>query len=217
MDGQIGKTGGSGSASSLVRQRRGQTVSDPGCIGGTCRYSRTLGQAKCLAMLLSASDPKRTVGNGRSSDFRARRGMIDLLESIAAMETIRHDGVCIVMTTQQPTYLDKHIRGLIGHSRAPSLRSAVRTPADLRPFRAQPGEGKPANPQARQAAEAAHGPVRIHGHGHRGEEDPVVLHRACHRPAGDSLRCLASVQRGGRFARRKVESRRDGRNQGRSG
>lgn len=47
--------------------------------------------------------------------FRARRGMIDPPESITAMETIRHDGVCIVMTTQQPTYLDKHIRGLIGH------------------------------------------------------------------------------------------------------
>lgn len=47
--------------------------------------------------------------------FRARRGMIDPPQSITAMETIRHDGVCIVMTTQQPTYLDKHIRGLIGH------------------------------------------------------------------------------------------------------
>lgn len=47
--------------------------------------------------------------------FRARRGMVDPPASITAMETIRHDGVCIVMTTQQPTYLDKHIRGLIGH------------------------------------------------------------------------------------------------------
>lgn len=47
--------------------------------------------------------------------FRARRGTVDPPESITAMETIRHDGVCIVMTTQQPTYLDKHIRGLIGH------------------------------------------------------------------------------------------------------
>lgn len=46
--------------------------------------------------------------------FRARRGMVDPPASITAMETIRHDGVCIVMTTQQPTYLDKHIRGLIG-------------------------------------------------------------------------------------------------------
>lgn len=46
--------------------------------------------------------------------FRARRGNVEPPESITAMETIRHDGVCIVMTTQQPTYLDKHIRGLIG-------------------------------------------------------------------------------------------------------
>lgn len=47
--------------------------------------------------------------------FRARRGMMDPPEFITAMETIRHDSVCIVMTTQQPTYLDKHVRGLIGH------------------------------------------------------------------------------------------------------
>lgn len=47
--------------------------------------------------------------------FRTRRGMVDPPESIKAMETIRHDGVCIVMTTQQPTYLDKHLRGLVGH------------------------------------------------------------------------------------------------------
>lgn len=47
--------------------------------------------------------------------FRARRGMVDPPGYITAMETIRHDGVCIVMTTQQPTYLDKHVRGLIGH------------------------------------------------------------------------------------------------------
>lgn len=46
--------------------------------------------------------------------FRTRSGMKAVPESITAMETIRHDGVCIVMTTQQPTYLDKHLRGLVG-------------------------------------------------------------------------------------------------------
>lgn len=45
--------------------------------------------------------------------FRARRGNVEPPESITAMETIRHDGVWIVLTTQQPTYLDKHIRGLV--------------------------------------------------------------------------------------------------------
>lgn len=46
--------------------------------------------------------------------FRTRRGMVDAPEYITAMETIRHDGVTIVLTTQQPTYLDKHLRGLVG-------------------------------------------------------------------------------------------------------
>jgi hypothetical protein len=46
--------------------------------------------------------------------FRARRGNIAPPDSITAMETIRYEGVCIVMTTQQPTYFDKYVRGLIG-------------------------------------------------------------------------------------------------------
>lgn len=46
--------------------------------------------------------------------FRTRRGMVDAPDYITAMETIRHDSVTIVLTTQQPTYLDKHLRGLVG-------------------------------------------------------------------------------------------------------
>lgn len=47
--------------------------------------------------------------------FRARPGSIRVPESITDMERIRHSGVCLVLTTQQPTYLDKHLRGLAQH------------------------------------------------------------------------------------------------------
>jgi zona occludens toxin len=46
--------------------------------------------------------------------FRARPGSVRPPESITDMERIRHSGVCLVLTTQQPTYLDKHLRGLVG-------------------------------------------------------------------------------------------------------
>jgi zona occludens toxin len=46
--------------------------------------------------------------------FRARAGVVRVPDYITDMETIRHEGVCIVMTTQRPTYLDKHMRGLVG-------------------------------------------------------------------------------------------------------
>lgn len=45
--------------------------------------------------------------------FRARRGG-DPPEYISAMETIRHTGVRLVLATQQPNYLDTHLRGLVG-------------------------------------------------------------------------------------------------------
>jgi hypothetical protein len=45
--------------------------------------------------------------------FRARRGG-DPPPYIQAMETIRHLGVRLLLITQQPDYLDAHIRGLVG-------------------------------------------------------------------------------------------------------
>lgn len=45
--------------------------------------------------------------------FRARRGG-EPPEYISAMETIRHVGVRLVLATQQPNYLDTHLRGLVG-------------------------------------------------------------------------------------------------------
>lgn len=45
--------------------------------------------------------------------FRARRGG-EPPEYLTAMETIRHHGVRLVLTTQQPSYLDTHLRGLVG-------------------------------------------------------------------------------------------------------
>lgn len=44
--------------------------------------------------------------------WRARRSGEPPLE-VQAMETQRHHGITIVLLTQQPTYLDKHIRGLV--------------------------------------------------------------------------------------------------------
>lgn len=46
--------------------------------------------------------------------FRARRGNIEVPDYLTDMETLRHRGIAIVMTTQKPTYLDTHIRGLGG-------------------------------------------------------------------------------------------------------
>jgi hypothetical protein len=46
--------------------------------------------------------------------FRTRPGVVAAPVSITDMERIRHTGVCLVLTTQQPTYLDKHLRGLVG-------------------------------------------------------------------------------------------------------
>lgn len=46
--------------------------------------------------------------------FRTRPGSVRPPESITDMERIRHSAVCLVLTTQQPTYLDKHVRGLVG-------------------------------------------------------------------------------------------------------
>ncbi|MBD9368361.1 zonular occludens toxin domain-containing protein [Xanthomonas sp. XNM01] len=45
--------------------------------------------------------------------FRARRAG-EVPEYISAMETIRHSGVRLVLATQQPNYLDTHLRGLVG-------------------------------------------------------------------------------------------------------
>jgi hypothetical protein len=45
--------------------------------------------------------------------FRARRGG-EAPDYLTAMETIRHQGVRLVLTTQQPDYLDTHLRGLVG-------------------------------------------------------------------------------------------------------
>lgn len=45
--------------------------------------------------------------------FRTRRtGLAP--ESVLAMEKHRHRGIDFLLTTQQPTYLDKHLRGLVG-------------------------------------------------------------------------------------------------------
>jgi len=45
--------------------------------------------------------------------FRQRRAGVVVPSSITAMETLRHRGISIVITTQQPTYLDSHLRGLV--------------------------------------------------------------------------------------------------------
>lgn len=45
--------------------------------------------------------------------FRTRRGG-DAPEYLTAMETIRHQGVRLIVITQQPDYLDTHLRGLVG-------------------------------------------------------------------------------------------------------
>jgi len=45
--------------------------------------------------------------------FRARRAG-EPPAYISAMETIRHSGVRLVLATQQPNYLDTHLRGLVG-------------------------------------------------------------------------------------------------------
>lgn len=45
--------------------------------------------------------------------FRTRRGG-DAPDYLTAMETIRHKGVRLVLMTQQPDYLDTHLRGLVG-------------------------------------------------------------------------------------------------------
>ncbi|KHS21306.1 zonular occludens toxin [Xanthomonas phaseoli pv. phaseoli] len=46
--------------------------------------------------------------------FPARRGG-DPVETIKAMSKIRHDGVRLVLATQQPNYLDTYLRGLVGY------------------------------------------------------------------------------------------------------
>ncbi|KLC38144.1 zonular occludens toxin, partial [Xanthomonas perforans] len=46
--------------------------------------------------------------------FPARRGG-DPVETIKSMSTIRHDGVRLVLATQQPNYLDTYLRGLVGY------------------------------------------------------------------------------------------------------
>lgn len=45
--------------------------------------------------------------------FRSRRSG-EAPPYLTAMETIRHKGVRLVLTTQQPEYLDIHLRGLVG-------------------------------------------------------------------------------------------------------
>ncbi|WP_202840854.1 zonular occludens toxin domain-containing protein [Luteimonas saliphila] len=45
--------------------------------------------------------------------FRARRSG-EPPRYLTDMETIRHDGVRLILTTQQPDYLDTHLRGLVG-------------------------------------------------------------------------------------------------------
>lgn len=44
--------------------------------------------------------------------WRARRSG-EVPEELQDMETSRHDGVSLLVITQQPTYLDKHLRGLV--------------------------------------------------------------------------------------------------------
>lgn len=44
--------------------------------------------------------------------WRSRRSG-EAAPEVIAMETQRHDGVSMVLLTQQPTYLDKHVRGLV--------------------------------------------------------------------------------------------------------
>lgn len=44
--------------------------------------------------------------------WRARRGG-DVPPELQDMETSRHDSVSMLLLTQQPTYLDKHLRGLV--------------------------------------------------------------------------------------------------------
>lgn len=46
--------------------------------------------------------------------FRARAAGTKVPEYITAMETIRHAGIRLVLATQQPNYLDPHLRGLVG-------------------------------------------------------------------------------------------------------
>ena len=46
--------------------------------------------------------------------FPARRGG-DPVATVKAMSKIRHDGVRLVLATQQPNYLDTYLRGLVGY------------------------------------------------------------------------------------------------------
>jgi hypothetical protein len=93
--------------------------------------------------------------------FRARRGMVDPPESITAMETIRHDGVCIVMTTQQATYLDKHIRGLVGrHEHLVEVIAGKLS--NVYAFRSTREEVTPASLAEAEYKAWAH-PTRLHG------------------------------------------------------
>jgi zona occludens toxin len=46
--------------------------------------------------------------------WRARR-TAEVPPELQAMETSRHDAVSFLLLTQQPTYLDKHLRGLVTH------------------------------------------------------------------------------------------------------
>lgn len=60
--------------------------------------------------------------------FRARRAG-DPPAYLTAMERIRHSGVRLVLCTQQPNYLDTHLRGLVGlheHLTRENGRSAAR-------------------------------------------------------------------------------------------
>lgn len=45
--------------------------------------------------------------------WRSRR-TAEVPDELQAMETSRHDAVSFLILTQQPTYLDKHLRGLVG-------------------------------------------------------------------------------------------------------
>jgi len=71
---------------------------------------------------------------------------------IRAMETIRHDGVRLELMTQRPTYIDAHIRGLVGvHEHL--LRRNGKDESQL--FRWDEVEDEPKSETARRKADVA--------------------------------------------------------------
>ena len=91
--------------------------------------------------------------------FRARPGSVPVPKTITDMERIRHSGVCLVLTTQQPTYLDKHLRGLAQHQHLVEVLAGKTS--NCYSFRSVREEVTPASLSDAQFAVYNH-PTRLH-------------------------------------------------------